>query len=112
MGLLWEHCVLNEIQGHLQTRKVNYWRDKQGHEIDFIWTNKQNTNQPTVIECKWSIGEFDPKNIQTFRKNYPTGKNFVVSPEIQEPFEKRYQNIDVRFVNVRSLIKRSFQLSN
>ncbi|GBE14337.1 hypothetical protein BMS3Abin14_00378 [bacterium BMS3Abin14] len=25
-GRLWEHYVLNEIQGNMQTRKINYWR--------------------------------------------------------------------------------------
>lgn len=105
MGLLWEHCVLNEIQGYLQTKKVHYWRDKQGHEIDFIWITRENANQPTAIECKWSINEFNPKNMQTFRKHYPTGKNFVVSPEIKESFEKSYQDIHIKFVNSKSLVE-------
>ncbi|MBI5096453.1 MAG: ATP-binding protein [Nitrospirae bacterium] len=35
-GILWEHLVLNEIQAHLQSRKVMYWRDKRGHEVDFV----------------------------------------------------------------------------
>lgn len=52
LGLLWEHYVLNEIQAHLQTRQINYWRDKRGHEIDFVLARR---NQPPIaIECKWS----------------------------------------------------------
>ena len=30
LGTLWEHLVLNEMQANLQTREVNYWRDKRG----------------------------------------------------------------------------------
>ena len=37
MGELWEHFVLNEIYAVTQTRALGYWRDKQKHEIDFIW---------------------------------------------------------------------------
>lgn len=36
----WEHIVLNELQGQLQTKEIRYWRDKQDHELDFI-TNSQ-----------------------------------------------------------------------
>jgi hypothetical protein len=35
-GLLWEHYVLNELQATMQTREINYWRDKSGHEVDFV----------------------------------------------------------------------------
>jgi hypothetical protein len=30
MGLLWEHYVLKELHACLLTRRINYWRDKQG----------------------------------------------------------------------------------
>src|SRR5271157_4697512 len=36
MGILWEHYVMNELFGRLQTRKLYYWRDKNHHEIDII----------------------------------------------------------------------------
>jgi len=31
-----EHFVLNEMQAHMQAREVRYWRDKRGHEVDFV----------------------------------------------------------------------------
>lgn len=104
MGLLWEHCVLNEIQGRLQTRKINYWRDKKGHEIDFVLTNTRHLQCPVAIESKWSISEFDPKNTRVFRNYYPEGKNFVVSPGITASFEKSYGDILIAFVNVSQLV--------
>jgi len=36
MGVLWEHYVLNELHANLQSRDIRYWRDKRGHEIDFV----------------------------------------------------------------------------
>ena len=105
MGLLWEHTVLNEIQSHLQTRKINYWRDKRGHEIDFVLIGKRNQQQPLVIECKWSANDFDPVNIHAFRHHYPKGKNFVVCPEITTPFEKGYRDISIKFINAKQLIE-------
>ncbi|MBM4049648.1 MAG: ATP-binding protein, partial [Planctomycetes bacterium] len=35
-GMLWKHFVLNELQAGLQSRQVLYWRDKRGHEVDFV----------------------------------------------------------------------------
>jgi predicted AAA+ superfamily ATPase len=34
--MLWEHFVLNEIIARSQSREVFYWRDKRGHEVDFV----------------------------------------------------------------------------
>lgn len=104
LGLLWEHCVLNELQGELQIRTVNYWRDKQGHEIDFI-VHKNRNHDPITIECKWSAKKFDPSNLQSFRRHYPNGKNFVVAPDINPRFEKQYDNINIAFVSLEELIK-------
>src|SRR6266576_3338956 len=36
LGTLWEHFVLNEIMARSQSREVFYWRDKRGHEVDFV----------------------------------------------------------------------------
>src|SRR5256886_3158391 len=41
LGALWEHFVLNEIMARLQSREVFYWRDKRGHEIDFVLASRR-----------------------------------------------------------------------
>lgn len=114
VGLLWEHCVLNEIHGHLQTRSINYWRDKKGHEIDFVIHNKKD-NRLIAIECKFSSAETSMgqsmltgigMNMQTFRAAYPLGENIVVASDIEEPFERRFGDISISFVNTQELIKR------
>jgi uncharacterized protein len=110
IGLLWEHCVLNELHAHLQNRSINYWRDKQNNEIDFVISNRAG-NSLTAIECKFNSVSSDTvskhviKNFQAFRKHYPNGKNFIVSYNIDTPFIRIYNNISINFVHPRDLIK-------
>ncbi|MDD5434313.1 MAG: ATP-binding protein [Nitrospira sp.] len=106
MGLLWEHFVLNEIQSRLQTRRISYWRDKRGHEIDFVLTDYNKPKQPAAIECKWSSSGFDAGNIKIFRKQYPVGYNYVVSADTDRSFTSVYDNISVNFVSLSGLIQK------
>lgn len=101
-GNLWEHLVLNEMQGQLQTKTLHYWRDKQGHEIDFIYLKNRQTN-PVTIECKWSVKKFDPRSLQSFRKIYPNGKNFVVASDVTHSFEKKFGELMVKFIAIDKL---------
>jgi predicted AAA+ superfamily ATPase len=102
MGVLWEHYVLNEIQGRLQIRNVMYWRDKRGHEIDFVVAGRG--KPPVAIECKWSAAEFDPGNLKRFRERYPEGDSLVVAADVEKPFVRNYKGIDVTFVSLSGLI--------
>ena len=102
MGLLWEHYVLNEIQGRLQIRNVMYWRDKRGHEIDFVVAGRG--RPPLAIECKWSATEFDPHNLKRFRERYPEGDSLVAAADVEKPFVRNYKGIDVTFVSLPGLI--------
>lgn len=102
MGLLWEHYVLNEIQGCLQIRNVLYWRDKRGHEIDFVVAGRGRL--PVAIECKWSAAEFDPGNLKRFRERYPEGDSLVAAADVEKSFIRYYKGIEVKFVNLAGLI--------
>ncbi|MCX5925025.1 MAG: AAA family ATPase [Candidatus Dependentiae bacterium] len=114
VGLLWEQCVLNEIQAHLQTRSVNYWRNKQGHEIDFVIPSRT-SKDIMAIECKFKVMQASMgqsalaslvKNIQMFRSYYKEGENLVVATDIDISFEKRFEDITITFVSVADLIKK------
>lgn len=102
LGILWEHFVLNEIHAHMQSRKVFYWRDKRGHEVDFVLIKGR--AEPAVIECKWAASEFDPANIMAFRRQYPQGDNFVVAADTKKAFSRKYDNLHMRFLNMKDLI--------
>jgi hypothetical protein len=114
LGSMWEQCVLNEINGQLQTRSINYWRDKRGHEIDFV-VNNRSENDLTAIECKFNsapdelaatnIGSIG-KNFEAFRGPYPHGDNFVVSSNIDIPFSRKQKGLTITFVNTKDLIKK------
>ncbi len=103
MGPLWEHFVLNEIHGALQTRRIHYWRDKRGHEIDFVHVKRG--APPLAIECKWSAESFDPKNLFSFRRQHPDGANYVVSHDVDRTYTRRFRDITVRFVTLAGLLK-------
>lgn len=102
-GILWEHFVLNEIQAHLQTRRIFYWRDKRGHEVDFIV--RKRPAELMAIECKWSAGDFDPVNLGIFRKHYPLGNNLVVAQDVERPYEREYKGLRVKMVGVKDLVR-------
>jgi predicted AAA+ superfamily ATPase len=118
-GLLWEHCVLNEIHAHLQIRTINYWRSKQGHEIDFVLPTRLD-NAIAAIECKFSLSQEDlsaaslarlSKNIKAFRHHYPEGKNFIVASDISMAFERKVDGITLSFVSTQGLVQELVQLS-
>jgi hypothetical protein len=102
MGQLWEHFALNEMYAALQTRRIQYWRDKQGHEIDFVHAPRG--AKPVAVECKWSADEFDPKNLLAFRKLYPVGQNYVVAHDVDRTFQRGYAKTVVHFVDLATLI--------
>ena len=101
-GQLWEHIVLNELIGRGSASNINYWRDKQGHEIDFVLSNRKSS--PIAIECKWSSTNFDPKNLKIFRRRYSKGKNYVVATDIDYEYEREFDGISISFVSLEMLI--------
>lgn len=105
LGLLWEHYVLNELHAHLQTRDIRYWRDKRGHEIDFIMSRRN--QPPDVIECKWTQSSFDAKNLKTFRRIYPKGQNFVICTDIDRSYLQKHDSIEVQFLALQELIEKT-----
>ncbi|MGQ0658263.1 MAG: ATP-binding protein [Chromatiales bacterium] len=102
MGPLWEHLVLNELHAHLQSRAVGYWRDKQGHEIDFVLSRRRKA--PIAIECKWSAEHFDHAALAVFRKQYPQGENYLVANDVSRPYRRRVGELEVRCVGLAGLI--------
>lgn len=104
LGELWEHFVLNEMQAVLQSRDIGYWRDKRKHEIDFIWSPRGKA--PLAVECKWRAEEFEAKNLQVFRGEYPEGDNIVVSHDVDIPYKRTYGSVTVHFENLSGLRKR------
>lgn len=103
-GVLWEHYVLNEYLARTQDQRIRYWRDKRGHEIDFVLAHRGGST--TTIECKWQAAGFDARNLKAFRSRYPDGDNFVVADDVDASYARDYGAVTVRFVSLPELIRR------
>lgn len=104
LGLLWEHYVLNELTAHLPADELRYWRDKQGHEVDFLW--RPRGRSPVAIECKWSTRDFDPVAMLSFVRIYPETELLVVAPDARPSFTREYGETTVRFLTLDGLMER------
>ena len=102
LGMLWEHFVLNEIMAQTQSREIHYWRNKRDLEVDFVLTRARNL--PVAIECKWSASGFSPRALLAFRRQYPDGENFVVANDVDRSITSDYNGIEVKFVDLGTLI--------
>ncbi len=101
-GHLLENLVLEIMQARPLSQQVYFWRDKLGHEIDFvIQTGKRDL---LAIECKSQKRHFSSKNLSIFRKNYPHGKNIVVTLDELESTEK-IMDIDIHFMELNQFFE-------
>ena len=101
-GYLWEHLILDILQTMVHRSQIYFWRDKSGNEIDFVLSLPR--SQTTCIECKMNLDNFQLKTFRLFRKKYPSGDNIVVSPIIERPYSRQYENLIVQFHSVFSFM--------
>jgi hypothetical protein len=92
-GLLWEHVVLEHLQARLPDTPVRYWRDRSGREVDFVLPRLR--DQVDAIECKWTPDAFDGAALQVFRRHYPAGRNFLVTPSAAPAHARRHGDLEV-----------------
>jgi len=94
-GLLWEHLVLDALRTQTDDRRLFYWRDKSGREIDFVI--KRAGQKADAIECKVNPDRFDAEALLVFRAEYPEGDNYVLSPGVRTPYQRRHGGRAVRY---------------
>lgn len=94
LGPLWEHLVLEQLQAACPETAVRYWRDKAGHEVDFVV--EQGRDTVDAIECKWNPSAFDPSALELFRRSYPIGRNYLVSPSGDPSYLRQYGTVQVQ----------------
>jgi predicted AAA+ superfamily ATPase len=104
LGVLWEHFVLNELLAALQGEGIQYWRDKAGHEIDFVL--KRRGQPPLAIECKWSADGFGAANLKAFRNRHPEGDNVAVCQDVERTFTREVDGLAVTFESLSALVAR------
>lgn len=103
MGILWEHYVLNELQANLQSRQIRYWRDKQGHEVDFIVVRRG--QPPLAIEAKLTSRDFDFANLRLFMRQYPQSQAVVVASDLKRSLTRVVDGISLSFMKLPDFIK-------
>jgi len=102
-GFFWEHLVLNELDAGLDHGDIMTWRDKQGHEVDFILSLRGRT--PAAIEVKWKADAFDPAGMRAFRNLHPGTPNIVVASDIARPYARNIGGLDITYCSLSSLIQ-------
>ena len=103
LGFLWEHYVLNELQAQFNTRGVQYWRDKRGHEVDLILSLRG--GKVFAVECKWSDNNVDTTNLHSFNVIHPKAICYVVAQNIDRHYERSEDGLKIKFVNLSGLIQ-------
>ncbi len=97
-GILWEHLVLDMLRTKEPISSTHYWRDKSGREIDFVI--KRTENAVDTYECKIRPDSFCTHALKAFRELYPKGKNYLISPQVQQPYRIRHGNLMVEYTGV------------
>ena len=93
-GPLWEHLVLEHLQARFPDQPIRYWRDKTGHEVDFVITRGR--DEVDVVECKWNASTFNSAALQIFRSYYPKGRNYLVTPSATPPYAVRDGKLEIQ----------------
>ncbi len=96
-GFLWEHLVLEHLQAHFPDHPIRYWRDKAGHEVDFVLARRR--DEVDVVECKWNPAALESSPLEVFRSQYPKGRNYVVAPIDVPSYSKRLGKLVVKVCN-------------
>ena len=100
-GALWEHLVLESLQAKFTDDPIRYWRDKRGLEVDFVRSRKR--GEVDAIECKWSSRAFDGAALKVFRNAYPEGRNYLVTPGADRPYQKRFDGLELTICTPRGI---------
>jgi len=100
-GNLLENLAMDELRTIFHTQKLQFWRDKQQREIDFVITGSNGAIH--TFECKWSADHFSTRNLDAFRDNYPNGENFVITGGNENGLQRTAGNHLVRFCGIKNL---------
>jgi len=100
-GLLWEHLVVEAFQAKWPDESLRYWRDKTGHELDFVRTRGR--DEVDVYECKWKPDEFDARALTVFRGYYPKGSNYLLTPLTGRSYVKRAKEMELKVCGLDQL---------
>jgi len=100
-GSLLENFVFNELQNQLNAgEKINYWRSKDGAEVDFVLRRNE---QIIPIEVKNFMEQFKySKSYALFMEKYKIKNGYIIT--LNGNGEKRkYDGTEIEFLNIYNL---------
>ena len=86
-GILWEHLVLDSLLMRFHENNVLYWQDKSRREVDFVIRRPDGVVD--TVECKINPDRLNAGPVEVFRRIYPKGANYIVTPLDREPYRIR-----------------------
>ena len=95
--ILWEHLVLDMLRASFFSDDIYYWRDKSGYEIDFVV--KRGNEEADLYECKIDSSKLSVKKFDLFRRIYPNGKNYCISPYVRESWAMTMAGHKINFID-------------
>ncbi len=101
-GGLWEHLTLDTLRAAGLAPHLGYWRDKSDREIDFVLRRERDFVD--AIECKIDPSRFNEENLKEFRRLYPKGTNWIVSPWVDSIYTRRFRDMKVQFISPHHIL--------
>lgn len=109
-GRHFEHLVLGELSSELPRRSLHHWRDKQGHEVDFVVAGLRG-RPPLAIECNLRSTKFTANAMASFRRLHPEGANWLVARDVVEPTTRRFGELIVELVPLEAVAAKARALA-
>lgn len=100
-GPLWEYLVLEKLLSLPGSLNINFWRDKQQREVDYVLPRGRSACD--TVECKWNIDAFEIRGLKAFRQNYPKGRNLLISPQVLKAYTRTVEGMEITFAHAADL---------
>ena len=100
-GILWEHLVLDSLLMRHPETDVLYWQDKSRREVDFVI--RRAGGAVDAVECKINPDRLNAGPVEVFRRIYPEGENYVVTPLDRPPYRIRRGDLVFTVCSTRDL---------
>ena len=84
---LFRVLVLDSLRFRHLDENIFYWRDKAGHEVDFVV--RRDEGRLDTFECKIDPDEVEARAVKAFRRRYPAGRDYVVVPGARQLYRIR-----------------------
>ena len=102
LGVPGEHFVLNELLAHPQSTALGHWRDKQGHQVDFVRVPRRGS--VLALECTWLTKDHDPAGWRTFARNYPNARLLVLTTDAHPRFRSSCDGHRLEFLSLKDAV--------